>query len=63
MDDNPLNIGFGDLETLEEEFGADADDETLQRLTQVWLKKIHLKSAELNAFSEIVLAKMEVRSF
>ncbi|XP_026318454.1 putative uncharacterized protein DDB_G0282133 isoform X2 [Hyposmocoma kahamanoa] len=60
MEDSTSNIGFIDSETLQEEFGDDVDSETLQRLMQVWLKKIHLKSAEFNAFSEIMLAKMEV---
>lgn len=63
MDDTRSNIGFVDSETLQEEFSEDVDGETLQKLMEVWLRKIHLKSAEFNAFSEIVVAKMEVRSF
>lgn len=63
MDDSLSNMGFSNSETLQEEFGDDVDGETLQRMMQVWLKKFHLKSAELNACSEIMLAKMEVRSY
>lgn len=63
MDFCSPNISFGDSEPLQEEFGDDVDVETLQGMMQVWLKKAHLKSAELNALNEIMLAKMEVSGF